>query len=349
MNSGIRKYIPAVIGFAGLFLFARFLLPLFLPFLLGAGLAVAAEPLVAFLCRRLHFRRGLAAGLGITMSICLLALVFLVLCGILIRQLRALAGILPELEGPLYAGMDTASSWLRNLAGQAPGELGRVLTQNVDSFFSGGNALLRKSADFLLKLASGILSHVPDSALGLGTGIISSFMISAKLPKIRQLLTEKLPHNKLDPVISTAGRLKSVLGGWLKAQAKLSGVNFLLILAGLFLLRVSHAPLWALLTALVDAFPILGTGAILVPWSIVSFLQGDRLLAFGLLGLYAAAALARSVLEPKFLGKHLGLDPLVTLIALYIGYRLWGIGGMILAPILAVAATQLTAPGNQPS
>ena len=93
--------------------------------------------------------------------------------------------------------------------------------------------------------------------------------------------------------------------------------------------------------ALVDAFPILGTGAILVPWSILSFLQGDTLPAFGLLGLYAAAALVRSILEPRFLGKHLGLDPLVTLMALYAGYRLWGILGMILAPMLAVAATQL--------
>lgn len=349
MNSGIRKYIPVAIGFFVLLFFARYLLPLFLPFLLGAGLAVAAEPLVAFLCRRLHFRRGLATALGITMSFCLLALVVLILCAFLIRELRALAGILPELEEPLAAGMNTASTWLRNLAVQAPGELGRILTQNVDSFFSGSNALLRKGADFLLKLASGILSHVPDSALGLGTGIISSFMFSAKLPKIRQLLTEKLPHDKLEPIVSAAGRLKSVLGGWLKAQVKLSGVNFLLILAGLFLLRVPHAPLWALLTALVDAFPILGTGAVLVPWSLVSFLQGDRLLSFSLLGLYAAAALTRSVLEPKLLGKHLGLDPLITLIALYVGYRLWGIGGMILAPILAVAASQLTLPGNQTS
>lgn len=348
MNSGIRKYIYAVVGFIGLLLFVRHLLPLFLPFLLGAGLAVAAEPLVAFLCRRLHFRRSLATGLGITMSFCLLTLAAMVLCAFAIRELRTLARVLPELEEPLSVGMNTASTWLRNLAGQAPGELSRILTQNVDSFFSEGNALLGKSADYLLKLASSILSHVPDSALGLGAGIISSFMISAKLPKIRQLLTEKLPHDKLEPIVSAAGRMKSVLVGWLKAQIKLSGVNFLLILAGLFLLRVPHAPLWALLTALVDAFPILGTGAILVPWSIVSFLQGDRLLAFGLLGLYAAAALTRTVLEPKFLGKHLGLDPLVTLIALYIGYRLWGIGGMILAPILAVAATQLTVSSNQP-
>ena len=122
---------------------------------------------------------------------------------------------------------------------------------------------------------------------------------------------------------------------------KLSLVTFSLMAAAFLILRIPHGLLWAVLVSLVDAFPILGTGAVLIPWSLVSFLQGDRTLAFALLGLYAGVTVVRSVLEPRFLGKQLGLDPLVTLVALYAGYRLWGIGGMIIAPILAVAATQL--------
>ena len=86
---------------------------------------------------------------------------------------------------------------------------------------------------------------------------------------------------------------------------------------------------------------ILGTGTVLVPWSVVSFLQGDTPRALGILGIYITAALTRSMLEPKLLGQHLGLDPLVTLIALYIGYRLWGVGGMLLAPVLTVTVLQL--------
>ena len=135
--------------------------------------------------------------------------------------------------------------------------------------------------------------------------------------------------------------MKDALLGWLKAQLRLSAVTFLLASTGFFLLGISNGLLWALLVALVDAFPILGTGTVLVPWSLISFLQGDHLLAFGLLGLYGAAALTRSVLEPRFLGKQLGLDPLVTLMSLYAGYRLWGIGGMLITPMLAVAVTQL--------
>jgi predicted PurR-regulated permease PerM len=93
--------------------------------------------------------------------------------------------------------------------------------------------------------------------------------------------------------------------------------------------------------ALVDGFPILGTGTILLPWALVSFLQNNIPRALGLLSVYAVISLTRSILEPKLLGRQLGLDPLVTLASLYAGFRLWGFGGMILAPMLAVTAAQL--------
>ena len=100
--------------------------------------------------------------------------------------------------------------------------------------------------------------------------------------------------------------------------------------------------LWASVICLVDALPVLGTGTVLLPWSLVCLLQGDTARAIGLASVYAVTALTRSMLEPKFLGRHLGLDPLATLIALYAGFRLWGIGGMILAPILTVITIRIT-------
>ena len=343
MYSGIRKYVLPLLTLAGLFLFTRYLLPLFLPFLLGAALASAAEPLVCFLCRRLHLRRGVAAAIGVTAALSFLLLAVLLVCGLLFRELRSMAGMLPELEGSLRSGMDTLSSWLLKLAASAPDGIRSILTRNLNSFFSGSSALLDRITGWLFRLASGILSQVPDSALGLGTGIIASYMVSAKLPAIRNWIHSRLPVTQLNTGFAAFQKIRSALGGWLKAQLKLSGITFLLALGGFLLLRVPHGPLLAALVALVDAFPILGTGTVLVPWSLVAFLRGNRFLAFGLLGLYAAAALLRSIIEPKLLGKQLGLDPLVTLMALYVGFRLWGIPGMILSPLLAVVAMQLVA------
>ena len=98
--------------------------------------------------------------------------------------------------------------------------------------------------------------------------------------------------------------------------------------------------LWAFGICLLDALPVLGTGTVLLPWALICCLQLDKARAIGLVGIYVVISLVRSVLEPKLVGRQLGLDPLVTLFSLYAGYKLWGIGGMIVAPLLAVTVTQ---------
>lgn len=346
MNAAVQKALRVTLIYLALFLVAKYLLPLFLPFALGAGLALAAEPLVDILHRRLHLPRTAAAAIGVSMAFSVLVLAVMVLLALALRQLRQLTGYLPELESAARMGMRSASEYLLNLAQKAPGSLRDIATRNVTELFSSGSALIEKATAYLLSLASSLLSRVPDSALGFGTAIISSFMISAKLPRLKAALLSRLPKNVLTKVRSITLRLKETVGGWLQAQFKLSGVNFLLIALGFLLLKIPYAPLWAFLVALVDAFPVLGTGTVLIPWSLIAFFQGDRVLAFGLLGIYGAATVARSILEPRLVGHQLGLDPLATLVALYAGYQLWGLPGMLLTPIIASAAVQfVTAEG----
>ena len=134
------------------------------------------------------------------------------------------------------------------------------------------------------------------------------------------------------------------LGGWIKAQGKLALVTWGIVTVGFWVLGISYAPGLAALVALVDAIPVLGTGTVLIPWSAICLLQGNTIRCVGLLCVYAAAAITRSVLEPRMVGKQLGLDPLMTLVALYIGYRLCGIPGLLLAPILASAVKSMVAP-----
>ena len=242
--------------------------------------------------------------------------------------------------------MGRVSGWLMSLADRAPEGLRALLRSGVTELFSGGSALLDRATDFLLRLASGILSRVPGGALSIATGVISAFMFSAKLPAIGAALRSRIPGERLRSLRAGMSRIRSALAGWLKAQARLAGVTFVICAAVFLLLGVKRALLWAVLVALVDALPILGSGAVLVPWSLVSFLGGDPVRAFALLGTYAAAAVTRSVLEPRLVGRQLGLDPLVTLISLYTGYRLLGIAGMLLAPMVAAAASQFAASGE---
>ncbi len=319
----------------------RFLLPIAMPFLLAALLALAAEPLTRNLNRHFRLPRGIASGIGVTATLLLTVLILLSLCALLVRELGSLAGILPDLENATLEGLDSLELWLLHLAQKAPEGISPILVTGVEGVFSNGSAILDRLTSTLLNLASSLLKSLPDSALGLGTWILAAFMISARLPGIRQWAKDKLPpawHEKYAPWLSA---LKKTLWGWVTAQAKLVGVTFCILTAGFFLLRIDHPILWAGAVCLVDILPVLGTGTVLIPWSLVCLLQGDSLRAVGLIGVYTVVSILRSVLEPRLVGKQLGLDPLVTLLAIYAGYRLWGLPGMILAPIMAVAVTQI--------
>lgn len=349
MNTGTKTTISMVAVFALVWLCLRCLFPLFSPFVLGGALALAAEPMVSFLCRRGRLPRGLSAGIGVSLTFALGALALLALGAFLVRELGLLAGVLPDLEAAAGTGLALLEAWLLRLTALVPQSIQPILEENISSLFSGGTFLLNQAVRYLLGLAGGVLSHVPNSALSLGTGIIAAFLISAKLPKIRQWILKRLPKETLRSLGAGWKRVKTAVAGWLTAQLKLMAVTFGILSLGFLVLRIPYALVWGLGVSLVDAFPVLGTGTVLLPWAAVCFLQDDAPRAIGLLGLYTVVSLTRSILEPKLVGRHLGLDPLVTLMALYVGYRLWGIGGMILAPMLTVMAMQLAGriPGKK--
>ena len=332
-----------LLAFLGVWAALKYLLPLAVPFLLGAGLALAAEPAVRLLSRRLP--RGLSAALGVTASLLLLACTAVLAAAVLVKELGLLANALPDLSQTASSGLKSLEGFLLRLSDSAPEGVRPLLSRAVSGAFSSGNAIFSQLSTRLPALASAVLGWIPGSALTLGTGILSAFMVSARLPKLRSRLMDG-PARKVLPVLK---RIKTAIGGWLKAQLMLAGLCFVIVCGGFLLLRIPYAPIWAVLTALVDAIPILGTGTVLLPWALVCLLQGQTVRAVGLLGTYVAAMLSRSALEPRLVGRQLGLDPLVTLAALYAGFRLWGIGGMLLSPVICVAvleAGRASQPGN---
>lgn len=339
--------LPSLIAiFALIWLSIRFLLPLIFPFALGLCLALAAEPLVGNLCRKARLPRPLSAGIGVSLTFCGLTVLLVLLCALIVRELGMLSRVLPDLAGAARSGLGLVEHQLLNLTRYTPENIQPMLQKSVTDTFSDGTMLLNRAVQYVLGLAGNLLTHVPDSALTLGTGIISAFMISGKLPQLKEALVRLLSRRRLKPLLKTLSRLKTNIVSWLLAQVKLSGISGLLLLLGLVVLGIPYAPLWALGICLVDAFPVLGTGTVLLPWALVLYLQGDLARALGIVGLYVTISITRSVLEPRLIGQQLGLDPLVTLGALYAGYKLWGILGMVFAPLLAVTAIQLLPARN---
>lgn len=325
--------------FGGWFLI-RYALPVLFPFLLGAGLALAAEPMVAVLDRRLRMKRWLAAGIGVTGVFVLLLAVLVLLTALLFRQAGRLTAIVPELAQSVQLGMGSLEDWLLRSASAAPQNIRSVINRTVTGFFSDGTALVGQVAGTLPGVLSRLFGHVTSGVLSLATAVLAAFMISAKLPKLRELIHQHTPEAWKRRYLPVLQGLRKAVVGWLTAQLKLTVVVMGLLTVSFWLLRIPHGLFWAAVISLVDALPVLGCGVVLVPWSLISLLQGNRLQCIGLLGTYALVWLARNVLEPRLLGKELGLDPLVTLLSIYAGYQLLGLPGMLLAPLIALILTK---------
>ena len=338
MESVWVKKLPWVIFAAvGCWFGVRYLLPILLPFGIGTLVAMGAEPAVRFGMRRLRLKRGLSAIFAVSLTLLLTAGLMTLIGAFAIRELGHLAKAIPDME----AGTQKLQQQLQSFADRSPEGIRPLAQRTVQVVFDDGNSLIRQLSQQLPGVLSSLLSGVGSSLLGVGTAILSSFLISLRLPRLRQLLKELSEKTGVSKYIPALKQLRASLWGWLKAQGKLALVTWGIVTLGFWILGVPYAPAWAILVALVDSIPILGTGTVLIPWALVHFFQGNTLDGMILLVIYAVAALTRTVLEPRLVGKHLDLDPLATLGALYAGFRLWGIPGLLLTPILASAAKSL--------
>ncbi len=294
-----------------------------LPFALALLTAGALRRPVSRLER--HLPRWLAALVIMTLAGLLL------LCGLTLLAVKlwqdvpaALAGL--SGSGSLWEGLERFVNRLPSfLQGGAGWLLGQLQTQ--------GSALTGELTSALTQAAADWAGALPGFLFSLGVFLLASFYAAADWPRVSAGLGRLLPQSWLPAARGLLDKLKRGALGWLRAQGRLMGITFLILLAGLYLLQVPGAWTAALVIALADALPFFGSGILLIPWALLVWFQGDGGLALGLFILWAIAALCRSVLEPRFIGKQAGASPLVTLLVLYGGLRLFGLPGLILGPI----------------
>jgi len=336
----LRTALFALAGAAAVWVFLRFLLPIVLPFLLALLAARLAEPAVGLLREKADFPRWLAAGLTVTVLYGLVGLLVYGLCRALCGELARFTQELPLLLQSMVKPVNALHEKLDALASRAPDGLSVVLREKVDAFFRSGAGLAEKGYAGLFAFASRMLARLPQTVLFLVTTVLATFMISSAYPTVLSFLRRLPPAAVRNRYAQLAGAMRGTLCGWLRAQGKLIGITFGIVTLGLMLLGVEFPLLFGAAIALIDALPVFGTGTVLIPWALVGFLRGDVRLGVGLLVLYGVAALTRQALEPRLIGRQLGLHPLLTLLALYAGFRLFGVAGMILFPLGAMVVRQ---------
>ena len=208
-------------------------------------------------------------------------------------------------------------------------------------------ASLKEGLSSVLKSLSGVLTGlsgyllsaaavIPNFFLGFVVFLLSLYLISMSLPLLRESflsIFEDGTAKKMDVVLTT---LKKAINGFIIAQLILSLITFLIMLAGLIILDSGYALALAFLVTVVDILPVFGTGSVLIPWGLYEIFTGNNYLGIGLLILYIITLVVRRVVEPKVLGNAVGIGALPALLSLYIGFKLVGVAGLFLGPLIVI-------------
>ncbi len=347
LQKGAAAVICTAAGVLLLWLTFRYALGIALPFLLAWALSGAVKPLVNRICRRGRFPRSICAA-----SLVILAVggtVTLAVSGIR-RGLGELGDLASELaadtDGVIYA-VETALSRLGSVSSHIP-FLSRFenapfyadVCAKLDHMVETGIANFTEAVTARIPSAAmSVAGFLPAAFIFVTVTLLACYYLSADDGRIRSSLasavTRLTPEGLRDRLPPVGRRLRRLGKQYLRACLLLGGLTFLQMFIGLAVLGVPYAFILALLIAAVDFLPLLGTGIILIPWAVICFLLGQVKLGVGLLILYGVSSVVRQVLEPKLIGDGLGLHPLLSLISMYAGLRLFGVWGMILAPLVA--------------
>ena len=347
-----RRSLPAVlfcvlaVGFL-LWLTLRHVVGILAPFLLAGLLAAVIKPWVIRLHRVTRIPRGIWAAVLVILSVGLVAALTVGGARRGIRELSRLAdGLAADTEG-LTAAVDKVLSRVESLSAHVPflrrfenAPFYEDLCAGVDRLVETGVARLTEAITARLPSAAmSVAGFLPAAFIFITVTLLACYYLTADDGRLsaalRSTLARLLPAPMQDRLPALGRRLKRLGRQYVRACLLLGLLTFLLSFIGLAVLRIPYAFILALLLAVVDLLPLLGTGIILIPWAVISLLLGQIKLGIGLLVLYGVASLVRQILEPKLIGEGLGLHPLVSLLAMYAGLRLFGVGGMILAPLVA--------------
>ena len=308
-----------------LFYAGKLLLRMFLPFLLGFTLAWLLRPAVNGISR---FSGAKKSFWSVALLLLLYFVIALVLWGaisFLMSGLQMLFDRLPSFtEDYLQPMARSVEEHLPFLIAEGPS--GKWIEQVV-------NALMQLSGKALSAI-SGWIAKAPSVFTAFLFMILSSFFISLDYPAITRWVMAHLPQQAARLLSDLRTFLSDTLLRMARAYLLLMGITFLLSSVGLWMLRVRHPIVTAAVIGLMDLLPVLGPGIIFLPWALAALIQNEVYMAVGLLAVYGVICTVRTAVEPKILGKQLGIHPLATITVMYAGGSVGGLGGFLLAPVL---------------
>lgn len=306
----------------------KYVLPLFLPFVISVLLALFIDPLVNAAEDRLRLPRGPVV------AMILLAVVGAILvasCFGFSRLVTELAELYRQLPSYRVQAWELADRVLE-LAGRVSAALPPPLQQSLDDQWA---RAYRGVEAFIGRLLS-MVRALPNLVVVMVFSLMGTYFLSRDKVKIMGFVLGMLPPSYRQKAVAIKSEVVMSVLGFVKAQLLLVLFTMVLNIAGLMILRVQYAVVIGLAAGILDVLPVVGPALIFLPWALYTLVLGDIWMTVGLLVLYSSISVARQAANARLVGRGIGIHPLTTLIALYLGIRLFGPVGLVVGPMVAI-------------
>ena len=307
------------------------LLRFLMPFVIGWIIAAIAAPLVNWLEKRLKIVKKLGSALIVILVLAAIILVIYFGISRLVAEISDLIRNFPEMYAQLEIGLRQIGDTLSGIFDRLPSGIQsgwNAVVKKLDQYM--GN-LVSNISEPTVTAAGNIAKQVPSYLISFLVSVLSAYFFIVQREEVLYWLKKVSPKSVQKRMILVIDNLRYAVGGYFKAQFKIMAIVFVILLVGLGILNTGYFVLVAFLIAFLDFLPFFGTGTAMIPWAVYKFFMGDYKMTVALIVIYVITQAVHQLLQPKLVGDSVGLNPLVTLVLLYIGYRMGGILWMILA------------------
>lgn len=329
------KLVVNLLVFAAVILLCILLLPrllvFFMPFVIGWIISCMANPLVHFLEHRIRIRRKAGTVMVIVLVIAAVVGACYLVISILAKQLIGFVGEIPQMWESIQQDFTHLGSLVNGLSVNLSPELVEKLDDFGDSIGTAITDFVGKSQTFSVEGVSGMVGSIANVAISVIMCLLSAYFFIADREYMLELVNKVIPATVRYKYDIFYNSMKQAFGGYIKAQFYIEIRIYVLILVGLWILRINYSFLIALAIAFLDFLPFFGSGAVFWPWALIKLLGGDYVRAAGFMVIWGVGQIVRQLIQPKIMGDSIGMEPIPTLFLLFIGYKLAGVGGMILA------------------
>jgi len=334
-----------LLGVIAAWLLFTYALPWLLPFIFALLTARLVEPIVLYLKRRLKFRRGFSAAICTILAVgVIITAVALIAAGV-ITKLTELAKDIPSYFSNLPNLVDGFQGRLQNIIMSSSPEMRGIIEGALNGIMRQVNELPGIVSSKLINFLSSCASCMPKVVMFIVTYAVGTFFISASYESVIKFIVRQFPAHLQGKIRGMKSDVFGTLGKWVRAELILMVITFAELLAAFMLLRIRSPLPAALLVAVIDALPVFGTGLILLPWAVLLFISKNFGRGALIAVIWGVITLVRSFLEPKILGDNVGLHPAATLLAIYAGYCIAGVKGMLFFPFILIILKQFNDKG----